>query len=157
MACKGVPDVVKVKISVVSPVPSCSPKRSVLPSWPVRDQALNDAQDVATGVLYAEAKLEELLNDRPEVDRGSRGGTSKPLPDGISKKQSHYAQTLADNIDTIEEVILEAHENEESPRNGGRSQERKMSDFSEKLLSIRMQEVSISFQKYGEKLYRSHF
>ena len=121
MACKGVPDVVKVKISVVSPVPSCSPKRSVLPSWPIKDQALNDVQDVATGVLYAEAKLGELLKEVPLTDkRASSAKGTCSLPEGISKKQSHYAQTLADNIDTIEEVILEAHENEESLRNGGR-------------------------------------
>lgn len=37
------------------------------------------------------------------------------VSEGITKKQSHYAQTLADNIDTIEEVIKEAKDKEEIP------------------------------------------
>ncbi len=50
-------------------------------------------------LLYAEAKLGELLKEQT-----SRGGSmdgkrgSKPsLPNGISHKQSHFAQTLADH------------------------------------------------------------
>jgi hypothetical protein len=39
-----------------------------------------------------EAKLGEMLKERPEADRSSRGGTSKPLPDGITKRESHQAQ-----------------------------------------------------------------
>jgi hypothetical protein len=105
MACKGVPDVVKVKISVVSPVPSCSPKLGELLK-PYRG-----SQERTTDGKYLEGKI---------------------LREGISKKQSHFAQTLANNMDTIEEVILEAHENEESPRNGDRSHERKMSAFHSK-------------------------
>jgi len=45
---------------------------------------------------------------------GKRG--SKPsLPDGITHKQSHYAQTLADHPQEIDEVIKEARENEDIP------------------------------------------
>jgi len=40
--------------------------------------------------------------------KGTFGGREKTLPDGISKKQSHYAQTLADNSEVIEDVLEEA-------------------------------------------------
>jgi hypothetical protein len=74
-----------------------------------------------------------LLKETVSAGRPSKNvPTKEQLPEGISRKQSHYAQTLADNIDTIEEVIQEAHENEESPRNGDRSHERKMSAFHSK-------------------------
>jgi hypothetical protein len=46
-------------------------------------------------VLRAEARMGEMLGARQERVRGSRGGTSKPLPDDIDKKASHYAQQLA--------------------------------------------------------------
>ncbi len=36
---------------------------------------------------------------------GSLGGTIGTLPEGITKKQSHIAQTLANHQDTIKEVI----------------------------------------------------
>ena len=59
----------------------------------------------------------ELIKPITQNYQSSGRGTLKqpPLPDGISRKQSHYAQTLADNIDTIEEVIEEAKEKEDIP------------------------------------------
>jgi len=83
----------------------------------VRDQALSDSQDMATALLYAEAKMGELLKDQT-----SRGGSmdgkrgSKPsLPEGITHKQSHFAQRLYENKDLIEDTIKEAKENEDIP------------------------------------------
>jgi N6-adenosine-specific RNA methylase IME4 len=84
----------------------------------VRDQALHEAQDVATAVLYAEVKLGELLKGiEPKRDKqSSTQRTSLPsLPDGITKKQSHYAQELADNKNVIEEVIEIAIKKEDIP------------------------------------------
>ena len=43
-------------------------------------------------------------------DRSSRGGTSNPLPPGITKKDSHYAQELARNKDIVEEMKQKARE-----------------------------------------------
>jgi len=83
----------------------------------VRDQALDDSQKMATALLYAEAKMGELLKDHT-----SRGGSmdgkrgSKPsLPQGITHKQSHFAQKLYENKSLIEETIQEAKENEDIP------------------------------------------
>jgi hypothetical protein len=60
--------------------------------------------DIFEALLYAEARLGELL--KPIC--ASPAGRTKVLPEGITKKQSHYAQTLADHPDIIEEVIIEA-------------------------------------------------
>ena len=61
----------------------------------VREQAIQDAQMVGEAVLWAESKLGQLLREinKSQMARSSRKGTSsKALPDGISKKQSHEAQ-----------------------------------------------------------------
>jgi hypothetical protein len=61
---------------------------------------------VATAVLHAEAKLGELLEEippKPIADgsgKGTFGGREQSLPEGITKKQSHYAQGIYDNRDT---------------------------------------------------------
>lgn len=86
----------------------------------VRDQTVEDGQRVAEAVLWAEAKLGELLKGIDKSDsrlRGSTKGTTvKPtLPEGITKKQSHEAQQLADNPEEIREVIQEARDNEDIP------------------------------------------
>ena len=44
---------------------------------------------LAGALLDAEVKIGELLQNRPEVVRRSRGGTSNPLPAGMTHKQSH--------------------------------------------------------------------
>ena len=45
----------------------------------------------------------------------STGGRKLSLPKGISHKQSHYFQTLAENKDVIEQVKKEAKENDDLP------------------------------------------
>ena len=79
----------------------------------VRDQTLSEAQDVATAVLYAEAKLGELLKGLADPT-ASRDGR-RQLPPGITHKQSHYAQLLANNIEIVEKVIREAKQEEDIP------------------------------------------
>jgi len=54
----------------------------------------------ATAVIYAEAKLGELLKaiPKPKFDKpvnGSLRGTTETLPPGVSKRTSHQAQTIA--------------------------------------------------------------
>ena len=49
-----------------------------------------------------------------EMLKGSSKGTfkkggEKSLPKGITKKESHYAQSLADNQDIVEETIAVSH------------------------------------------------
>lgn len=56
---------------------------------------LVDAQNVGDLVIDAKAKLGEMLENRAKKIRSSQGGTSKPLPPGITKKQSHRAQVIA--------------------------------------------------------------
>src|SRR3970040_765363 len=80
----------------------------------VRDKALEDSQSMATALLYAEAKLGELLKNN-ETSHGGSFDSKKSLPPGISHKQSHFAQTLAEHKDKIEEVIQEAKEREDIP------------------------------------------
>jgi hypothetical protein len=54
-------------------------------------------------VLWAEAKFGELLRQiEPKYSIGSVEGTNRPyrektLPEGITKKRSHEAQTLVDS------------------------------------------------------------
>lgn len=85
----------------------------------VRKQTLEDGQKVGTALLWAEAKLGELLANidlarGAATQRGSPGGTA--LADlGISRKQSHFAQQLSVHKDLIEESIREAVENEDIP------------------------------------------
>ena len=73
-----------------------------------RKAALQDGQDAGTAVIYAEAKLGELLAaipNKPKPDgspRGTFGGSEKSLPTGISKRTSHQAQTLAKNPEKVE-------------------------------------------------------
>jgi hypothetical protein len=51
-----------------------------------------DAQEVVTAVLHAEARLGELLKSSSK-GTFKKGGEKSP-PEGIDKKQSHYAQAL---------------------------------------------------------------
>ncbi|MBE0426374.1 MAG: hypothetical protein IBX72_06980 [Nitrospirae bacterium] len=67
-------------------------------------------------LLYAEAKLGELLKKIPDFHSSGRGTMKrKDLPEGITKKQSHEAQTLVDHPEKIKETIQEA-KNKEIPR-----------------------------------------
>jgi len=80
-----------------------------------KDAAIQDAQDMAAIVLYAEQKFGEVLKERPESVRPSRGGSSNPLPPNITHKESHRAQMLANNPDIVEKVIADANEKNEIP------------------------------------------
>lgn len=83
----------------------------------VRDKAVEDGQYMGEALLYAEAKMGELL--KVQTSRGGslnyKSGATKSLPDGITSKHSHYAQQLAEHQDLIAEVIEEAKENEDIP------------------------------------------
>jgi len=59
----------------------------------VRKAALRDGQDAGTAVIYAEAKLGELIKSSSKGTFKKGGETF--LPTGVSKRASHQAQTLA--------------------------------------------------------------
>jgi len=82
-----------------------------------KEAALNDTQDLAEELLYAEARLGEMLANRDRSYQSTGRGTlkEKPLPDSVDKKQSHYAQELSRHEDTIAEVVAEAREKGEIP------------------------------------------
>jgi len=81
-----------------------------------KEAALSDTQDLAEVLLYAEAKLGELIP--PQEIRSSGRGTLKPsetLPPNINKKQSHYAQQLNKNKNVIAQVVAKSREKGEVP------------------------------------------
>ncbi|MFH1737664.1 MAG: hypothetical protein ABIH23_01560, partial [bacterium] len=83
--------------------------------------ALSDAQDVAEILLDAEVRLGEMLggikiNPIPDSSqKGTFGGSAPSLPPGITKKESHQAQTLAKNPEIVELVKAQARERDEIP------------------------------------------
>jgi len=83
--------------------------------------ALEDTQDLAEELLYAEAKLgsdlASISNKRPIRDGSQKklSGSTSTLPENINKKQSHYAQTLSRNEDKIAQVVAEARKKGEVP------------------------------------------
>lgn len=82
----------------------------------VRKAALKDGQDAATAVIYAEAKLGELLKATPQKPPiGFSEGNRMSLPPGIDKRLSHQAQTIANNSDKVEKIIAKAIEQERIP------------------------------------------
>lgn len=85
-----------------------------------RKAALQDGQDAAQAVIYAESKLGELLKaiPKPKFDKpinGSLRKTTDTLPTGISKATSHQAQTIASNPQIVEKAIAKAIEKEKIP------------------------------------------
>ncbi len=74
---------------------------------------LEDTQDLAEELLYAEARMGEMLTKTTNTT-SSRAG-KRQLPDGINYKQSHYAQELGRNEDAIVEVVAKAREAGEIP------------------------------------------
>jgi len=71
--------------------------------------ALRDGQKMAELTLLAEAKLGELL----DKVSGSTAGTTKVLPDGINKKESHYAQEIYRHPEIMHQIITETvHKND---------------------------------------------
>lgn len=85
-----------------------------------RKAALQDGQDAGQAVIYAEARLGELLKGIPKpkfdaVINGSLRGTTETLPVGINKKMSHQAQTIASNPDKVQAAIEKAIQEEKIP------------------------------------------
>lgn len=72
---------------------------------------LYDAQTIAIHVLEALAKLGEMLDNLS----GSTAGTTKILPKGITKKESHVAQQISSNADAVLKVIERARRIDDLP------------------------------------------
>lgn len=78
---------------------------------------IEDGQRMGEALLYAEVRLGELLKAiEPKYAMGSVEGTNRPhrektLPEGITRKQSYFAQTLADHQEVIKRVIQESRDN----------------------------------------------
>ena len=83
----------------------------------VRDKTLSDAQGMAGALLYAEAKMGDLLRQtvRPGKPKKRIVTAVGQLPEGISRNTSHYTQKLSQYYELIEEVILEAKKYDEVP------------------------------------------
>lgn len=83
----------------------------------VREQKKQEAQELGEALLDAEARIGEMLKDLPSPTGSKIGkrGIEKTLPEGITHKQSHYFQTLAENKEIIEQVKAEARENDDIP------------------------------------------
>lgn len=80
--------------------------------------ALEDTQDLAEELLYAEAQMGAMLEktDKSESRRASLEGKSvKWRPKSITDKDSHYAQQLSRNETVIATVVAEAREKGEIP------------------------------------------
>ncbi len=78
----------------------------------LRDKAVQEGQILAGEVFHAEAKLGKLLRNL-SIPRGKKGigYTGRTLSElGITKKESHEAQKLADHLFIIREVIDESRE-----------------------------------------------
>ncbi|MCK4259879.1 MAG: site-specific DNA-methyltransferase [Halanaerobiales bacterium] len=78
--------------------------------------ALLDGQNIAEIVIDAEARMGAILNSIPKkkkTEQGSGAGTLLSLPEGIDKKQSHYAQEMFKHPDIVEEAKKEAKDNGE--------------------------------------------
>lgn len=76
--------------------------------------ALEDTQDLAEELLYAEAQLGTMIEVIPGKKASSGGGTCS-LPKGVTKKDSHFAQQLSKNEEVIADVVAEAREKGEIP------------------------------------------
>ncbi len=85
----------------------------------LRQEILEEAQYIGECLLYAEVKLGELIKnisrEGTKQDLTSARGRQIFLPNGISHKISFYAQTLASNKDSIEEIIQLSREKGEVP------------------------------------------
>jgi len=86
----------------------------------VRKKTYDDTFELAVTLLLAEAKLGELLKANPPGFLRKNSGQIEqlPLPPGITKKQSHYAQELNRHLDIIEESIMKNDVREDIPRRG---------------------------------------
>ncbi len=81
-----------------------------------RDQALNEGQEVAAQVLFAEQKLGGFLTEQnPNSIRDELGRVKRSLPDGISFDMSSDCQALHRNPELVQQVIALAKEEERIP------------------------------------------
>jgi len=80
-------------------------------SYAAKEAALSDGQDMAEALLEAETRLGVLLEgiDKKQSYEGltSTGGRKPILPQGISHKESHQAQTIANYPEVVEELNLD--------------------------------------------------
>ena len=85
-----------------------------------RKEALQDTQEFAVALLYAEVKMGKLIDkiDKKESYKGltSKGGRKPILPKDITHKQSYYAQQLFKHLKIIEDIINKALKREDLPR-----------------------------------------
>lgn len=78
--------------------------------------ALADAQDLGDVLLDAEAKLGEMIEKIPkpkftkQINGSKERTTEKSLPPTVTKKESHFAQTIAKNPEVVEEVKKKARD-----------------------------------------------
>lgn len=82
----------------------------------VRDQKREEAMMLAKALLDAETRLGELP-PTPRSNRNDLGQlkAEKTLPEGITKQQANNFRTLAANKDIVEQVKIDALENDELP------------------------------------------
>jgi len=78
-------------------------------------QSLRDGQKMGELVLLAEAKLGELLSRVPPQERGEDGKFEDKLPDGINRKESHYAQEIYRNPAIMHRIIAETIDKNDIP------------------------------------------
>jgi len=75
----------------------------------VYQRALEESQKMGERVLWAYARLGELLRAIPDFHSSGRGTMKrKQLPDGINKKLSHRAQRIAEYKELISQVVAKA-------------------------------------------------
>ncbi len=72
----------------------------------VRDNTLEEGQELSIQLFHTEAKLGDMLKNLPIKDSYTGFQQRNPvLPDGIDKKFSHQCQELARNRDVIDEAV----------------------------------------------------
>ena len=72
-------------------------------AFEAKEQALRDGRKISRLVVDAETRLGELLEPlaNPTASRAGR----RQLPEGITHKESHYAQEIYRNPDIVEEIF----------------------------------------------------
>ena len=80
--------------------------------------ALAEGQEFSSLVIYAEARLGEMLAKNPHKYVSYGRGTiekQKTLPPGVTKRTSHQAQAIAANPEKVEAAIAQAIKNDQIP------------------------------------------
>jgi len=101
------------KQALVSKIAKYKAIKTAKGSYEAKQEVLGETQDFAEELLYAEAHLGERLKSS---SKGTfKKGRETSLPEGVNKKQSHYAQELNRHINFIAKVIEDAREIDEIP------------------------------------------